>query len=235
MRIAICDDSKSDADLLLNKCKNMIVLQNADFSVFENGTLLLDSIKNNHFDIVLLDVEMPHINGINLGKKIKELAPSTIIIYISSFPKYAIDSYECDAFYYLLKPPITENLKSVIEKAVNLLKRKNEKIIVYQRAIPINISLSDVFYIECIKKHIIFHFENENNSVEIVGKLSETYELCKNYGFYQIHQGYIVNMSKISKIQGKNVHLKNGKTVEISVRKKTETILAYANFLEANI
>lgn len=235
MRIAICDDSAIDSNMLLEKCKNIKLSCETDIDVFSDSRILLKSHNKKPYEIILLDVEMPDVDGIELGKRVKQATPETVIIYVSSFPQYAVDSYDCEAFYYLLKPPTEEKLKSVIEKAIKLIKRRKEKIVVYQRSIPISILLSDVFYIEYVKKHIVFHFENDEDNIEIVGNLSDTYELCKDHGFYQIHQGYIVNLSKVSKIKGKNVCLKNGKIVEISIRKKVDTLLAYANFLEAGI
>lgn len=87
--------------------------------------------------------------------------------------------------------------------------------------------------IECVKKHLIYHIEGED--IEISANLSDAYSDLKDFEFYQVHQGYIVNLKKIYKIDDYMIILTNGNKVPISVRKKTEVITRYADFMEKNL
>lgn len=81
---------------------------------FGNATKALDFTKNNHVDLVFLDIEMPTINGLELAK---QLSTNTLFIFTTAYPQFAIDGYELDAIDYLLKPISQERLKKAINKA----------------------------------------------------------------------------------------------------------------------
>lgn len=231
MRLAICDDSRPDADAIAALCAESSVGGLLESRVFYSGEQLRAAYESGErYDIVLLDVRMPDADGIQLGKHIKELDPDAVLIFISSYPQYAVESYDCPAFYYIVKPCSPEKLDTTLCRAVEHINSHRQTITVYRRNVPISLRLCDVYYIEYFKKHIIFHMAEER--VEVVGSLAEAYAKCRRFGFHQVHQGYVVNMNKIRSIGDKFVILENGVKVEISVRKRAETLLAYANFLE---
>lgn len=234
MKIAICDDSMNDIKIIKDFCIRSNVSTNLEIHTFNNSCDLQQSYANGkYYDIILLDVEMPGIDGIHLGKYIKSIDSKAIIIFISSYPQYAVESYDCSAFYYILKPCTQEKIKAILKHAIDTLEMQRKTLIVYKRNTPISINLNDIYYIECLRKHVIFHFADDQ--IEIVSTLAEIYAQCNKFGFLQIHQGYIVNMNKIKNIEDRFVILDNNIKVEISVRKKSETLLAYANFLEGKI
>jgi DNA-binding LytR/AlgR family response regulator len=92
--------------------------------------------------------------------------------------------------------------------------------------IPIN----DIYYIECCRKHVIYHLKNK--TIETVDKLSSAYNALSDFGFYQIHQGYIINFDKVYEFKDYSVVLEDKRTVMMSVRKKREVLLAYAKYTE---
>ena len=95
----------------------------------------------------------------------------------------------------------------------------------------IQLPISEILYIEYCQKHVLYH--TENRVIETVGRFCDVLDELVNYGFYQVHQGYIVNFAKVRDFSGYSVILNNGKSVMISVRKKSEVLLAYANYGEA--
>ena len=80
-----------------------------------------------------------------------------------------------------------------------------------------------------------YYLPYKNDSHDTIGTLSETYELLKDYGFFQVHQGYLVNFEKIKCFGKNNIVLDNDSTVMMSVRKKKETLIAYSQYLESCI
>ena len=137
MKIAVCDDSLMDAEALIDTCKRCKIPKNTDFSIMTESVSFIKKHAEEQYDMVLLDVEMPGIDGIMLGREIKTMYPQTVIIFVTSFPQYAIESYDCEAFYYLLKPCSEEKLNSVLHKAIKFINRRKEKIVVYKRNSPI--------------------------------------------------------------------------------------------------
>lgn len=117
-----------------------------------------------------------------------------------------------------------------IEKAYDKIKTNKKYITIQQRKTPRRILISDIYYIECVKKHLIYHIEGEN--IEISAKLSDTYNELKDLEFCQTHQGYIVNLGKINRIADGMIMMTNGDKVPISVRKRAGVIAQYADFIE---
>lgn len=83
----------------------------ADIRTYRSSDFLLYDIQeNNYFDLLLLDIEMPKINGMQIAKDVKKLCPETLVIFITSHSEYAIDSFELSVFRYIEKgPTIKEN------------------------------------------------------------------------------------------------------------------------------
>ena len=231
IRIAICDDSINDANSLRLCCQSCDLSDTAEISVFYSGIELINSHQNKKFDIILLDVDMPVIDGINTGLKIRSYDKQSIIIFTTSYPQYAIDAYDCEAFHYILKPYSQEKISIVLKKAIEKLGiiHKYHKIKIQNKTQ--HIPIFNIFYIEYCRKHIIYHLQN--HTIETTGKFADVIYELRKYGFYQVHQGYIVNLEKIKDIDKFTIILVNLEKVPISVRKKSEVLLAYAKYVEA--
>ena len=128
---------------------------------------------------------------------------------------------------------VYDSVKPHFIGAYDKIKISRKFIIVQQRKTPRRVPISQIYYIECVKKHLIFHVDGED--VEITANLSDIYSELKDFEFYQVHQGYIVNLKQIHKIDDYMIILTNGDRVPISVRKKTDVITRYADFLEKNL
>lgn len=107
MRIAICDDEKACREEVTPLVKEYIQQSGLamDLTVYENGTdLLEDARRIGSFDIYILDILMPLLNGIDLGIQLRELDTDSKIFYLTSSPDYSIRAFKAKAWEYLLKP-----------------------------------------------------------------------------------------------------------------------------------
>lgn len=232
MRISICDDLEVELDKLEALC--LEVDSSATIRKYTNGQQLCFELNNGvKTDIIILDIDMPGDDGITIGKKIRESGSNVIIIFYTSYPQYAIESYDCEAFYYLMKDCSKEKFFTILRRAYDKIRINRKFIVVQQRKTPRRISISDIYYIECVRKHLIYHIEGED--VEISANLSDAYSELKDFSFYQVHQGYVVNLKKIVRFDDYWIVLTNGNKIPVSVRKKTEVINRYADFMEKNL
>lgn len=232
MKISICDDLKIELDKLESLCLEFD--PGTTVYKYTNGQqLFADLDKGNKANIIILDIDMPGDDGITIGKRIRESGSDVIIIFYTSYPQYAVESYDCGTFYYLMKNCSKEKFFTVLKRAYDKIKINRKYIVIQQRKTPRRIPISDIYYIECVKKHLIYHIEGED--IEISANLSDAYSELKDFEFYQVHQGYIVNLKKIHKIDHYMIILTNGNKVPISVRKKTEVITRYADFMEKTL
>lgn len=101
---------------------------------------------------------------------------------------------------------------------------------VYVKKAAVRLDLSEIYYVECFKKHLFYHLKDK--TIDVVGTISNAYEQLKDYGFYQVHQGYIVNFEKVKHFQDLSIILDDGRNVQISIRKKSEVLLAYTKYAE---
>ena len=230
INIAICDDSHADTLDLQSICESCDLGDSVSVTVYESGKSLLSVLDIHTPDIVFLDVEMPDGDGISVGKQIRESNKKVIVIFFTNYPQYAIEAYDCEAFHYLLKPCKSEKVQEVLSRAYAKLGRMHTYHTFKIRNKTLRLPISDIYYVECCRKHVIYYTENEK--FETTGKLFEAYEELKKYGFYQVHQGYIVNLAHIRDFQGFIAILDNGARVPISIRKKSDVILTYAKYVE---
>lgn len=233
MKIAVCDDSLQYRQIIINNLKCHSLIPDLSYTEFSCSEDLLCSYNNGErFDIIFLDVEMGEIDGVEAGIRIREYDSKAIIIFISNYPQYAIPAYDCEAFYFIVKPIEPTKFIKVISKAIERYKLFNQYYIIKNKGQVKKIAINDIYYVEIYRKHLIFH--TITGKYETIGKISEALTNLSPYGFCQIHQGYLVNMSKIKDFDEFDIILDNNEKVMISVRKKAEVLRTYANYLERN-
>lgn len=231
MKIAICEDKAGEREKLKEILHKTKLFPNAAVLTFENGGQLIERSRNGEkFDIILMDVDMPKASGIQAGKVIFEHNPKSIIIFVTNYPQYAIDAYDCHAFHYLLKTDSFEKFYDILSGALHVYHVQHHSYALQTKDGLVLLKLADIYYIECYRKHLLFH--TERTVYDTKGTLSETLQNLSGLGFYQVHQGYIVNFSKVKELNKNDFILQNGEKVMISVRKKTEVIRAYSEYLE---
>lgn len=234
VRIAICDDVASEQEKLESLILRTELFESPTFCFFNSGSDLISSYDSGErYDIVFLDVEMPEVNGIETGKYISRFDSDAILIFVTNCPEYAIDAFDCNAFHYLLKNGEYEKFCSVISKAHERYKNLHKSILLSSKEGQISLNAGDVYYVECCRKHLYFYTVDKKYTTK--GTLAQAYDMLSPFGFYQVHQGYIVNFEKVASITGNDIVLQNGKKVLISVRKKSEVLKAYSNYIARSI
>lgn len=231
MEIAICDDSSIDTEALVRTCEETGVGEHNKYHTYTSGKALLNSIDDGkYYDIVFLDVDMPGFDGITTGKLLRQQNRDVIIIFVTSHPEFAIDAFECEAFHYLLKPCETSKLREVLSRAYTRLGLINQYIMVKSKDQRVKLPISDIYYVESLNRHIIYHMKDDD--VSTGEKLCDVVKTLTNLGFCRVHQGFIVNLEKIRSFGRDSVTLVDGRQVMMSQRKKKDVSLEYAKYVE---
>ena len=230
VKIAICDDIISEQERIRVLLQRTKLFDSAYFYFFKDGYDLINSYNiGERYDLILLDVDKPAFNGIEAGKYISSIDANAILVFVTNYPQYAVEAFDCNAFHYLLKNASFEKFYSVITKAVERYKTLHKSILLSTKDGQFNLNIGDIYYVECCQKYLYFYTENKKYITK--GTLSQAYDILAPFGFYQVHQGYIVNFEKIISIIGTDIALQNNMKVVISVRKKKEVIKAYTNYI----
>ncbi|NME36737.1 MULTISPECIES: LytTR family DNA-binding domain-containing protein [Fusobacterium] len=177
-------------------------------SEFDNPIDALKFLENTKVDIAFLDINMPGIDGINLGKIIHKLNPSMKIIFITAYREYGVEAFDIKAFDYILKPYSEERIKKTLEELLkDNQKEKNKvlknelinKLAVSEEGKIIILSLEDIYYIEADEKECLVHTKNKIYTTK--QKISKLEEVLSNKKFFKSHRAYLVNIDKIRELE----------------------------------
>lgn len=216
LQIAICDDET----LLLDEIKQITescMRQQQTFSIlstYTNGKDLFYDIQDGkRFDLLLLDIEMPGLSGMELAKQVHELLPDALMIFVTAHYKYAVDAYELHIFRYIPKNQLKERLPHALKDAVTLLEIQNtDSYIISSQNRLERIPYKEILYIEKNGKNAVFHTaaaretnkdyaENDGGLTRSVRKtLNEVFSELRSEEFYFIERGYIVNLRHVTGI-----------------------------------
>jgi len=119
-----------------------------DIREFAGGQELLDALRDRRFDLYLLDIMMPGLDGIRLGAALRDEDKEGTIIYLTTSPDYALESYDVRAFSYLLKPVREEKLFAVLDDAIAVRERREESVIVRTAEGTVRLRLDSILYVE---------------------------------------------------------------------------------------
>lgn len=237
MKIAICDDDNLELLEINGMVEEFIRSHSSEHRItsetFHNGLDLLAAIeKGLRFDIFLLDIIMPLIDGIELAKEIRNKDTIAKILFLTSSPDFAVDSYGVNAFYYLLKPIKKEELLPLLEKASAAVIDKSEKYVIVKNGTALTkIVLNKLQYAEVIGRTISFFLTN-GETVESFATMTQIEaELLTDKRFVKPHRSYIVNMDCIKNFTPKGITTVTGALIPISrdVYKKVKQ--AYIDYL----
>ncbi len=202
MRILICDDEEIIVNTVENMLKNICYKKDTILKATSGAELLDLFYKSTYLiNLILLDIKMEGLNGIELTKLIKEHSPRTIVILITRYENFALDGYKARAFNFLLKPINEEKLKVAVEESKQLIV-EDDYFIVRLKKETTFLSVKDIFYIESYNRKIIYY--TQNNSYETNEKFRNVIEKFESKGFCKAHKSYLVNLNYVDKVDKKS-------------------------------
>lgn len=217
---AMCDDELPFAEQLRSLVmayakKRRVELQAETFASAEE---LLEEIENGAgFEILFLDIEMRKMDGIELGKKLRERSYQTLIIYVSGYDQYMRQLFEAEPFRFLSKPLKQEELENVLDKAFERISRFHRELFTIRFGKNVvNLLCRDIVYLESNKRKVIVHIVR--GEYEYYHKLDEAEEelLAISADFVRIHKAYLVNMEHVEAFQYEKLALRDGTILSIS-------------------
>ena len=220
MKIAICDDDWHMQQTLRTFIDE--TYQDLDMLVdgFTSGEALLAAIgkQTQPYELILLDIEMTGMDGIETAKRVRRVLPDCYIIFITSHDEFALTGYEVQAFRYLVKPFRPEKLREAISAVREALA---DQCMLHVEDGPVEalVRAQDIFYVEAQDKRV--HLVTSAQEYFDRRALDETERLLDHEDFYRVHRSYLINLRYVAFMDGTTVQLVNGDTVPISrLRKK---------------
>lgn len=220
----IIDDEPLGRDVVESFAKEVSYLN--ILGAFENPVEAMIFVKENRVDLILSDIEMPKITGLEL---LKTLENPPVFIFITAYREFALDGFDTGAIDYLVKPVRFDRFLKAIQKAkdyldlkrnFNGLQEQSDRIFIKSEGKIIKILLSEIIYIEAQGDYLNVETSSEVYSTQMT--LSSMEESIKNEKFLRIQRSFILNLDFVRSIHGNRVELLNGKSISISISKKEE-------------
>ena len=227
--IGICDDGENICyqmeEMLMGYAKENHV--KIEVNVWYTGESLKDYLaKGNHLDILLLDIELFKMTGIQVGDYIRNYLDNMgmQIIYISGKASYAQQLFRTQPLDFLVKPILKEQLDDVIGRAIRVITKKKERFEFQKGKDHYYISMGEICYLESERRKI--KIVTEKKVFEFYGRLKDVNKYL-NEDFITIHQSFIVNQNHIFRYAYESIELMDGTVLAISIpyRKKVRDIL----------
>ena len=234
MRIAFCDDEIEYARALSERIKRHEGFAGAAVSLFSSGNDLWRTIEDGGtFDMYFLDIDMPGIGGLELGKKLNALSQRSIIIFVTNHEKYAIDAFDCDACGFLLKDCDENRFAGTLERALRRYRSMNKSIYLDTEEGTVSIPIDSILHIEYAGRRCLYH--TETGVYPIRRSLTAALEELEGFGFVRIHQYRVVNLAKISAVRKSTVVLVDGSSQELSRYRRNEVLQKYIRFRKESL
>lgn len=231
--IAVCDDNEKLAEELKKRVLAYIKknYEPVDITVYTQSRMLqYDIEEGKHFDLVLSDIEMPQIDGMDLAAYIKRHLPEVLIIFITSHLKYAVDAFELSIFRYIPKNLLNSRLSHALEDAINMIKIQSDRY--YKIEMPSRIEkipYNRIMYIQREGKNSVLTLV-DNTSTRVRKSLSQLFKELKSEDFVYIDRGDIVNLAHIMGIKNGIVELQNGIRLPASQAKLEQIKIKLSDF-----
>ena len=212
MRIGICDDEKNIRELISNKIKKEY--PNSEIVFFKSGEELL--LESKDIDILLLDIQMPGRNGIEIARELRKKNKKTILIFVTAMKDYVFEAFDVNAFNYIVKPFNDNRFMDVLNKAINEYNSSGETeqetnyVIVSNRGMHTKVKIDEIIYAEVFNRKVVIHKIDEE--IEYYGKMSEL-EALVGESFFRSHRAYLINFKYVEKYDAKTIYMEKGKVL----------------------
>lgn len=226
IRIAICDDDDSITDIMFSSVKTAFESRSkaVDIETFNSADSLGRGMKTRVFDLLFLDIEMPRLDGIAFGERLRKANDKTEIVYVSAREDRVFDAFRVRPFGFVRKSNFLGDLTKIISLYITSReKARGETLTVQSKSGVTNVPISSVICFEGCGKYQLMKIDGKAEDIPVYRPLEKLEEELYDKGFIRVHKGFLVNYRYISRILPGSVELIGGAELPVS-RRKSATI-----------
>jgi len=220
MYIAVCDDQAEDLELLTELLERWQQVHKLSLRcrVFRSATEMLNAAENEHFSLYLLDVIMPGTNGLDAAREIRSFDESADIVFLTSSPGFAYESYSVHALDYLLKPIRQELLFPILDRLYLKEQMPQDALTLKCGGVLVRVPFSQLVCVEVMSKHLYFSM-TDGQLREATGYLKDYEEpLLSRPEVMRVGRAYIINILQIQELSPAGISTFSGKNIPIPRR-----------------
>lgn len=236
LRIAICDDMDEELQHIVTITNEYLIMRgiSAKLREFSHPDMLLTVCEKENFHIFLLDMVMPMVSGLELGREIRRNNTDAQIIYITTEPGFALDAYAVNPLRYLIKPVDKAALFSALDLASEKVHYGEETTVTVKTRNGLRTISTDMIAFCEYRRHAVVYTLVSGEMVEtttISGCFTEHIApLQQDKRFVQPHAAYAVNMSLVERLNKEGFTLKSGAFVPVSGKQYTAVRNTYMSY-----
>lgn len=228
VKIVICDDDPSIRNLLNTYLDRFAKANDCAFAVkmCDDGDALLRCAP---CDIILLDIDMPGLDGMSAARTLREKDANVIIIFITNLVQYAMEGYEVQAYHFIKKPTQYAPFAHVMKGALQMLSERSDTYLSIKNESGMHrIRTKDILFVETARGHVLLH--TVQKETECFQTMTQTEQALGTEHFFRCHTSYLINLAMIEQLGSNEVLLKSGYRIPVSKhrrRKLAEAITDY--------
>lgn len=197
-------------------------------SVFSDGAEILENYEP-LYDIILLDIEMPKVNGMDAAAQIRQMDAGVVLMFITNMAAYAIHGYEVGALDFVMKPINYYTFSMKFTRAIKRVRQKEERQILLSLPDGVKkIGIQQIYYVE-VQNRMLHYYTTEGEFV-MRGTMASVEEMLSPYPFVKCNHWYMVNLMHVSEVR-KNTAVVAGHELEISRRNRTAFLKALTEYV----
>ncbi len=233
MKIAICDDDRNELFRILSILADYQLERNTEFSYkpFESSVELSAEASHERYDIYLLDIVMPGLDGMELAREIRSYDKAADIIFLTSSSEFAVESYQVKASNYLMKPLQKDRVFEALDDIIRTRIEDRDSCIVLRSNIGVHkVRLSEIVYVEALNRKVIYYLKN-NSQITCAEKFAAVCNLLlQHQEFLLVHRSFVVNMNYVRSIDATDMCLANDSCIPLAQRRVPEIKRLYLAF-----
>ena len=235
IKIALCDDDARALPVIAGAAESAFNAQGIQTEIyrFSSGTALLQAMERTHFNLLLLDIEMPGMDGIAVGKKLRAMEDDIKIVYVSEAETRVFESFQVQPLGFVRKSNFLNDIAAVVELYVKTSSQEQvgNYLELSTRSGLLSLKSKQVRYIEGSRNYQLLYMDGKKEPIEVKMTMERLEEMTEPYGFIRVHKGYLVNYLYIQRISTGEVTLLDGTEIPIGRSKVGEVKVKYLTLI----
>ena len=234
MRIAVCDDNPKELERIKG-CFCRIQGYDLVCSYFDSTSTVMEILKteNSPYDLYILDIEMPGMNGLKLAKSIREKDSRALFVFLTSYTRYMKDVFDVVTFDFIEKPISDEKLLQILERAATYLNITSQQRDSGYRASRYSLKYDRILYIEKKGRQALIHTFEDVYKTNMT--LEEIWKQLNPKSFVHIHSSYIINLYNLDRKDNEIAIMRNGEKLHITKGYRRELAMRHYEFVQGGM
>ena len=215
-RIHIVDDSKADAARLVALTEAFAKKRGLVTEVEQHPSaeaFLFRYEEDKRCDLLLLDIEMPGMDGVTLAKTIRARDERVSIVFITGYSDYIAEGYDVSALHYLMKPVSESKFEEVLDRALARRRREERTVTLKTNEATVQLPLSRVLFFESMRSYVTVHGDG-GRTYTVRGTMSH-FETEVDSRFLRVGRSYLVNLTKLRRITRTEMTFPDGSSLPV--------------------